>query len=246
MKGITAGPPGYGRSRCTRLGYGNLSRGATIPSPSVDDNDPNGEVHMKKPHRLVAAGAATVTLSGMSLLGTGAAHGDVAAKPGHTADRSTAVPGIAPNDAPNNGTYLDQNGHVLDMKGTNAAASGADASARIGCTPVSGRDYPHYTAPDVSGHGWWGKGNCSSNTAHVFNCLYEYYTDGTWRRKACSPTKKLKPGKGGSAQRTSARHRCASTGRTISWRNHVDVDVDGEIDTGEKPYRQNNVNCVVN
>ncbi|HEX7662510.1 MAG TPA: hypothetical protein VF444_23850 [Pseudonocardiaceae bacterium] len=39
---------------------------------------------------------------------------------------------------------------------------------------------------------------------------------------------------------------CASTGATISWRNHVDVDVDGEIDTGEQPYNQANVNCVVN
>jgi hypothetical protein len=112
------------------------------------------------------------------------------------------------------------------------------------CTPGSGRDNPHYTAPDVSGHGWWTKRNCSGSTATVYNCLYEYYTDDAWRQKACSP-KALKPG-GGSAQRTNARVTCNSTGETISRRNHVDVDVNGENDTAEEPYNQADVNCVVN
>lgn len=68
-------------------------------------------------------------------------------------------------------------------------------------------------------------------------------TDNTWRQKACSPTKKLKPG-GGSSNRTVARHDCADTVCT-SWRNHVDVDVDGEIDTAEQPMNQAAVNCRV-
>ena len=32
---------------------------------------------------------------------------------------------------------------------------------------------------------------------------------------------------------------------TTSWRNHVDVDVIGEVDTGEWPYNQANVACRV-
>jgi len=98
----------------------------------------------------------------------------------------------------------------------------------------------------VSGHGWWTRENCTGSTATVFNCLYEFYDDGTWRQKACSPkAKTLKPG-GGSAQRTNARVRCDSTGEAVSWRNHVDVDVNAKSDTGEQPYNQANVNCVVN
>lgn len=115
----------------------------------------------------------------------------------------------------------------------------------MGCTPESGRDNPHYSSGDVSGHGWWKKGTCTANTAHVFNCLYEWYTDGTWRQKACSPKKQLRPYTG-SGDRTVARATCNSTARTISWRNHVDVDVDGQIETSEQPYNQANVNCVVN
>ncbi|EFL12802.1 predicted protein [Streptomyces sp. C] len=95
----------------------------------------------------------------------------------------------------------------------------------------------------ASGHGWWEKGNCNSDRAKVFNCLYEWYTDNTWRQQACSDTKTLKPG-GGSVQRTVARRDCRDTQRT-SWRNHVDVDVIDEIDTGEKPMNQAEVNCRV-
>ncbi|MFF4325849.1 hypothetical protein [Streptomyces sp. NPDC001591] len=41
-----------------------------------------------------------------------------------------------------------------------------------------------------------------------------------------------------------ARRDCRDDQRT-SWRNHVDVDVIGEIDTGEKPMNQADVNCRV-
>ncbi|PXY31483.1 hypothetical protein BAY60_03660 [Prauserella muralis] len=77
----------------------------------------------------------------------------------------------------------------------------------------------------------------------MYNCLYEWYTDNTWRQKACSPTAELRPG-GGRGNRTTARHACANTLPT-SWRNHVDVDVIGEIDTSEWPYNQANVACRV-
>jgi hypothetical protein len=128
---------------------------------------------------------------------------------------------------------------------------GADAdlvagSARLlGCTPGNGADNPHYTAPDVSGHGTYVKGTCTNNTAKVYNCLYEFYTDNTWRQKACSTTVTVTAG-GGSGNRSNARHACDSTSQTISWRNHEDVDVIGQIDTGDNPFRQANVNCVVN
>jgi hypothetical protein len=157
-----------------------------------------------------------------------------------TAAAAAAVPGIAPSDG--TGTYLDQQGQVIPPPGKAAQSQFAAASS---CTPVSGRDNPHYTAPDVSGHGWWGKGNCTGSTATVYNCLYEFWTDGTWRQQACSAHEKLKPGTGGSSYRTNARVACDSTGQTISWRNHVDVDVNGQSDTGEQPYNQANVNCVV-
>lgn len=97
----------------------------------------------------------------------------------------------------------------------------------------------------MSGHGWWDIGGCSgATTAHVFNCLYEWYTDNSWRQKACSSRVQLRPG-GGSGNRTTARARCNPTSGYISWRNHVDVDVDGKWDTGEWPYNQANVVCVV-
>ena len=74
--------------------------------------------------------------------------------------------------------------------------------------------------------------------------FFEYYTDATWRRKACSERVQLKP-KSVSNNRTTARRKCDSTGQSISWRNHVDVDVDGQVDNSDVPYRQANVMCVV-
>ncbi|MGW8353296.1 hypothetical protein [Streptomyces wedmorensis] len=88
-----------------------------------------------------------------------------------------------------------------------------------------------------------GEGNCINDRAEVFNCLYEWYTDNTWRQQACSETKTLKPG-GGSTQHTTARRDCRDTQRT-SWRNHVDVDVIGEIDCGEKSMNQAEMDCRV-
>jgi hypothetical protein len=95
----------------------------------------------------------------------------------------------------------------------------------------------------VSGHGWWNKGNRTGDTATVQTCLYEFYTDGTWRRKACGEHGNLKPG-GGSARRVPARRDCDTTEMT-SWRNHVDVEVNWEVDSGEVRFRQADVACHV-
>jgi hypothetical protein len=175
----------------------------------------------------------------VALLSTGASA--VASPPASDPSPVAARPGLAPAGA--GGAYLDQKGDVLSMRG--ADADRVAGSALLGCTPGNGADNPHYTAPDVSGHGTYVKGTCSNNTAKVYNCLYEWYTDNTWRQKACSSTVTVTAG-GGSGNRSNARHACDSTSQTISWRNHEDVDVIGEIDTGDNPYRQANVNCVVN
>lgn len=150
---------------------------------------------------------------------------------------ANAVPGLAPADPGNRGRYVDENGRTITLpaRGVTPASS---------CKPVSLPDNPHYSSGDVSGHGQWEKGTCTSNTAHVWNCLYEYYTDATWRRKACSNKVQLKP-KSVSNNRTTARRACDSTGQLISWRNHVDVDVDGQSDPADEPYRQASVRCVV-
>ncbi len=117
------------------------------------------------------------------------------------------------------------------------------APRRGDCTPKSGRDNPHRSATGfaVSGHGWWDKGTCTAATARVYNCLYEWYTDGTWRRKACSTVAELRPYSAGGGRRT-ARQDCSSNPQT-SWRNHVDVDVVGKGDTSEWPFNSAEVNC---
>jgi len=161
-----------------------------------------------------------------------------------------ASPGLAPTGLDATASYLDSTGQLMSLDGAGqplgkdgAEAQDAQAAAIGPCTPYSGRDNPHRssTGVAVSGHGWWGKGDCSNNRAKVYNCLYEWYTDNTWRQKKCSTTKELAPG-GGSANRTVARRDCDNTLQT-SWRNHVDVDVVGEWDTGENPMRQAEVYC---
>lgn len=132
-----------------------------------------------------------------------------------------AVPGIAPDTAP-----------------------GVEGAVLLpACTPQSHKDNPHRSSTGfaVSGHGSWDKGTCNNNRAIVYNCLYEWYTDGTWRRKACSNKRELRP-KAAGGGRTTARRDCDNS-QVTSWRNHVDVDVIDEGDTAEWPYRQNNVQC---
>jgi len=193
--------------------------------------------------RIVTAALVTLAVGGLSVPTAVASapggNGPERSEPYVTA--AEAVPGIAPPGADKTAVYRDSAGREIPMSTSPIKGS----KALIGCTPVSGRDNPHRsgTGVAVSGHGWWDKGNCDNNRADVYNCLYEYYTDNSWRQKACSPKKVLKPG-GGSSNRTAARHDCDDT-RTTSWRNHVDVDVIDEIDTGENPMRQNDVACRV-
>lgn len=198
-----------------------------------------------KVNRLVVVGAALALGMGATAVASASA---AAAEPtglraGATSVLSKdAVPGIAPPGADNTAVYLDSAGRVIPTVKSQRAAP---ETTLIGCTPVSGRDNPHRSSTGVaaSGHGWWDKGNCSNNRANVYNCLYEWYTDNSWRQIACSPTKELAPG-GGSSNRTVARQDCADSTRT-SWRNHVDVDVIGESDTGEWPFNQADVDCRV-
>ncbi|MFE4656771.1 hypothetical protein ACFRFJ_08755 [Streptomyces hydrogenans] len=189
--------------------------------------------------RLIAIAAlASLAIGGASAATTAASvqDGDVSA--------DTVVPGVAPSGFDASAVYLNHAGQAMDMHAVNESDTTRHAAA-LGCTPGSRRGSPHRSSTGVtaSGHGWWEKGNCSSDRAKVFNCLYEWYTDNTWRQQACSETKTLKPG-GESVQRTVARRDCRDTQRT-SWRNHVDVDVIGEIDTGEKLMNQAEVNCRV-
>ena len=154
---------------------------------------------------------------------------------------ANAVPGLAPADVADRARYVDEHGRTIDPAANATPGAGALAAS---CQPISLPDNPHWSSPDVSGHGLWEKGNCTSNTAKVWNCLYEFYTDGTWRRKACSAKVTLKP-KSQSNNRSTARRKCDSTGQLISWRNHVDVDVDGQSDPPDQPSRQAEVWCVV-
>ncbi|MGV9213501.1 hypothetical protein ACTFTM_16720 [Micromonospora sp. RB23] len=154
-----------------------------------------------------------------------------------------AVPGLAPAGLADQARYVDENGREIDPS-ANRKHDGGNTTAAIGCTPDTLPDDPHWSSPDASGHGQWNKGDCTGATAHVTNCLYEYYTDGTWRRKACSGSTQLKP-KSESNNRSTARRTCDSTGALISWRNQVDVDVDGQVDSSGTEYHQASVYCVV-
>lgn len=116
-------------------------------------------------------------------------------------------------------------------------------------TPVSGRDNPHISSTvviprTISGHGWWNQGTCTKLTANVYNCLFEYYDDNTWRAKVCSGTRQVYAGDG-TRNRTAANIACSSSTKT-SWRNHVDVDVINEADSGEFPFYGADVLCRVN
>lgn len=194
-----------------------------------------------KTNRFLLVGAALVLAVGATGMAGAPSPSDGFAPP------EEAVPGVAPPEAEDGAVYLDGEGREIPMpEGPEPADAEEGAQTQqFPCTPDSGRDNPHRSSTGVvvSGHGWWNKGDCSNDRADVYNCLYEWYTDNSWRQKACSPTERLKPG-GGSANRTVARHDCDTTTRT-SWRNHVDVDVVGEWDTGEWPHRQADVNCRV-
>lgn len=165
-----------------------------------------------------------------------------------TVSYTDAVPALAPSGVDATAIYFDSAGQRMSVDGAGESldAVSTDPQAALGpCTPVSGRDNPHRSKTGVaaSGHGWWDKGDCSNSRATVYNCIYEYYSDGSWRQKDCSDHKELYTG-GGGGNRTTARKPCDDQ-RLTSWRNHVAVDVIGEWDTGETPFRENDIACRV-
>lgn len=169
---------------------------------------------MRRRTRLLAGGAAAALALTMV--------------PAPATAQEAAVPGLAPPGAVFNGKITDENGQPL-----------------VGCTPDGRADNPHPSqgGRDVSGHGVWYQGDCENDTATVQIALYEYYTDGTWRRKAYNKDENLKAG-GGSSRRINARRTC-DTKQMTSWRNHVDVDVNWEVDSSGQSVRQNDVPCRV-
>ncbi|MEV0845502.1 hypothetical protein AB0J21_06355 [Streptomyces sp. NPDC049954] len=186
----------------------------------------------QKLRRTVIAALTVLMVGGTSISATGASGHESRQASGPTPQVSSAEaePGIAPPDSDETAVYLDKAGQVMGMS---PSTSTTPKAGGLRCTPESGRDNPHVSKNkvDMSGHGWWDKGDCSNNRAKVFNCVYEYFTDHSWRQQACSPAKELKPG-GGSSNRTVARFKCRTCAQT-SWRDHVEVDVIGELDTAE-------------
>lgn len=75
------------------------------------------------------------------------------------ASHEAAVPGLALAKAAARAVYLDDRGCTISYLG---GVPNSDSTSRpfpaesvlLGCTPGSGRDNPHYSSGDVSGHGW--------------------------------------------------------------------------------------------
>lgn len=211
--------------------------------------------------KLMIASAVALSAVAVGVPQANAQGGGAGASPSQSemvfAPTALAVPGVQPAGARSTEKYLSADGSPLPMvysalessaikiMGTSAPSrTSGRASISATCTPGSGVDNPHISETAVfavHGHGWWTNGNCRKTTARVFNCLYEYYTDNSWRRKGCSSKQTLRPG-GGSSARTTASRDCDTSDRT-DWRNHVDVDVIDESDTGEQPFRQASVPC---
>ncbi|SFE61524.1 hypothetical protein SAMN04487819_11845 [Actinopolyspora alba] len=150
-----------------------------------------------------------------------------------------AVPAVAPRDV---GASSPRSGAKAE---TLAAGDGAPAETPAGCNPVADSDNPHVSGnrSDVSAHAWWYQGDCDNDRATVTACLYEWYTDHTWRRKACNTNDNQKPGRS-SSRWLNVRERCDSFART-SWRAHVDVDVNWEVDNPGVSTKQADVDCRV-
>ncbi|GEM_PF-4573007 len=93
-----------------------------------------------------------LVLAGFALLGP------VTANASNRVSYENAVPGTAPSVPSKAEVYLDEAGQKIDMgEGVPAideAPSSTDFAIAAACTPVSGRDNPHYSSGDVSGHGW--------------------------------------------------------------------------------------------
>lgn len=191
--------------------------------------------------RMVVVSIATIVVAGILVPSGAQASGS--GRPDSLASSTAAMPALAPPGIGDSAPYVDEAGRVVARSHKDLESAVPQASLSS-CQPISLPDNPHYSAGDVSGHGLWEKGTCTASTATVWNCLYEFYDDNTWRRKACSARVQLKP-KSVSNNRSTARRACDATNEAISWRNHVDVDVDGQSDPSDQPYRQATVSCTV-
>ncbi len=105
---------------------------------------------------------------------------------------------------------------------------------------------PPYSSGDVSAHGWWiDENNDCPRYADVENWLEQWTCDASggncgWVQVAHNKTRVISGG--GRGRRNTVRHQCATSAST-GYRNIVDVDVIGILDTPEKFYVTQNVDC---
>lgn len=150
-------------------------------------------------------------------------------------------PGWSPGVAPE-GVEVPQG----DLRSSNPSKS---EGAAWGCNPITYSDNPHKSknGRDVSGHGWWAKGNCDNNKAWVTTRLYEWYNKsgggGAFFFKK-EERKKVGAQKTSGYARVNARVNCASTAKT-TWMTAVDVDVVSEVDNSERSSKKSSVWCRV-
>lgn len=168
----------------------------------------------------------------------GAASPASAASPDPVSSSGVAVPAAITPGSVILG-YKDQSGQVISLPDSGVHPD-------LGCTPEGLPDHPHAPSGEdyVGGHGTWKKGTCHNDTAHVYNCLYEYYSDGYFYKKGCSKTVTLRAGESGRGHRSTVHVPCDSKKKSITWSNRIDVDVIGEIDTGDQPTKKKDVHCV--
>lgn len=103
-------------------------------------------------------------------------------------------------------------------------------------------DNPHFSQGDVSAHGCY-TGGPAGGQAVVRNWIEQKTSDGKWKLVATgSPV--IVPEGCGRGKRSNARADCRNFNRTL-YRNVVDVDIAGAVDSPLKAYKENWVNCGV-
>ena len=114
-----------------------------------------------------------------------------------------------------------------------AAGEGPTTAAAFSCSRFETRgDDVHMSIPDVSGHGWWMNFGCAASQADVTIRLQAYYEDGVWRYVGSTGRARVYSG-GGSANRATARARCARLSGKYGFRSVVDVDLVGVNDPAD-------------
>lgn len=121
------------------------------------------------------------------------------------------------------------------------SSSHQDRAAEIGPF-VMKADNPHLSNGYVSAHGCY-TGGPKGGLAKVRNWLERKNANGKWERVATGRTVTVPQGCG-RGKRSNARAKCRSFNPT-TYRNVVDVDIIGAVDSPAKAYRVNTVNCRV-